>query len=182
MRWVGYVATTVLLGLLVPTAAFAHDEVVGTSPRNGEEVAALPEEVRIDLGERPRSGSGSVTGPNGQELRRGEVEIDARTLVIPVRSAARRGIYEIEFRAVSRDGHPVVGSLSFALVRQRTASPSPSGEQPLDPLENQERTDSNDAGGDDAASTVSWIGLVVAAGAAIAGVVIAGARSRRSTR
>lgn len=182
MRWVGYVAASVLLGLLMPTAAFAHDEVVGTSPGNGEEVAALPEEVRIDLGERPRSGSGSVTGPNGQELRRGEVEIDATTLVIPVRSAARRGIYEIGFRAVSRDGHPVVGSFSFARVRQRTASPSPSGEQPFEPAGARKLMDPTGVGGADPAPAWRWVSLVGAVGAVIVGGVIAGARSRTSSR
>ncbi len=50
----------------------------GTSPGNGDQLTAVPEEVRIEFSadDSPRSGTGSITGPTGQPFRQGEARRD----------------------------------------------------------------------------------------------------------
>ncbi len=184
MRWIACACAAIALGLITPTAAFAHDDILGASPNNGAQVTRVPEEVRVEFAEPPTSGFGSIAGPAGQALRDGEAKVIGTELVIPIRPDAGLGGYEVEFRATSTDGHPITGTLSFEVIQQSTSSLTPGAPSP-------EATSkvgvAADAGSptskDDGASTWLWVGSAVGIGMAVVGLLLARAVSRaRSAR
>lgn len=117
MRWVAYVTTVLLFGWISSPGAFAHDDVIATSPSNGEHVVEVPGDVRVEFAEPPASGSGSIIGPAGQELG-GKAVVMGTELVIPMRSGAAAGSYRVEFRGRSTDGHRLFGTMTFEVVPQ----------------------------------------------------------------
>ncbi|MEY3966823.1 MAG: hypothetical protein RLZ96_349 [Actinomycetota bacterium] len=106
---------TVLLG---PTAV-AHDELVGTSPAAGSVVEAgqLPIELEFS-NELLDLGSGAeivITDPSSKLVPSQCATIDgtfARTLI----DVDLAGEYQVAWRAVSGDGHPIEGSFSFQVT------------------------------------------------------------------
>jgi methionine-rich copper-binding protein CopC len=111
-----------MLTLLATAVAHAHDEIVGTTPANGERVQSPPSEVRIQFSEEaePRSGSGSITGPDGQRWESGTARLEGTTLVIPMEAAAGEGAYTVRFEVVSSDGHSVDGTIGFEITAETT--------------------------------------------------------------
>lgn len=177
MRWVAYAVAAIMLGLIVPPAAFAHDDVVGTSPGNGDQVTQVPDEVRIEFVERPRWGSGSITGPAGQELSRGEARIDGFELVIPMRPVTELGTYAVDFRVTSNDGHSISGTLGLELIQQATQTPTPA--EPSPQAATDEDADSESpAADDDGSSAWLWAGLAGGVGVAVVALLVARAASR----
>lgn len=160
MRRVVLGVVTLAFWVVAAPAAFAHDDVLGTSPGNGEELTAVPPEVRIRFSDesRPRSGKATVTGPGGASVAAGPARVHGSQLVIPVRATTAPGRYSVEFSSVATDGHPVTGSLSFTLVMPRSStSPTTTAPRPT-------------AGGaDDGASWWPW--LAGGAGVAALGAV-----------
>lgn len=130
MRWIACACAAIALGLITPTAAFAHDDILGASPNNGAQMTRVPEEVRVEFAEPPTSGFGSIAGPAGQALRDGEAKVIGTELVIPIRPDAGLGGYEVEFRATSTDGHPITGTLSFEVIQQATTDSTPGAPSP----------------------------------------------------
>lgn len=132
MRRVALGAAVLVLWVVAAPAAFAHDNVIGTSPRNGEELTAAPAEVRIRFADesKPRSGEASVTGPDGASAAAGPARVRGSLLVVPVQETTKPGRYSAEFSTVATDGHPVTGSLSFTLVKPRESPAPPSTAAP----------------------------------------------------
>lgn len=123
MRCIAVGITVIVFGLMSAPVALAHDDVVGTSPSNGAQLATAPDEVRIEFSPdaSPRSGTTSIAGPKGNTYQAGESRIDGTTLVVPMRSITAAGRYTVDFRTTSSDGHPVTGTITFELVEQTTS-------------------------------------------------------------
>jgi copper resistance protein C len=117
-RGLALLATTLLSGVLVlagASAAQAHDTLVGTDPADGSTVAEVPDHVTLTFGE-PAQALGTevvVHGPNGEALSVGPAQLAGNAVtqdVAPVRPA---GVYTVEWRVTSQDGHPVSGTFTF---------------------------------------------------------------------
>jgi copper transport protein len=100
--------------LAAPTAAFAHANLVDTSPRDRAALARAPTRVvvRFDDAIRVAPGNAAVRNGDGSVLR-GKPSAHGRTLVLPLRSGLR-GDYSVRWSAVSDDGHIVQGVLAFS--------------------------------------------------------------------
>ena len=129
MWWVAYVTTVVLLGWIMSAGAFAHDDVIATSPSNGGQVVEVPEDVRVEFAEPPASGSGSIIGPAGREFG-GKPVVTGTELVIPMRSGAAPGNYRVEFRGRSTDGHRLSGTMTFEVISPPTSGSAQEGSLP----------------------------------------------------
>ncbi|WP_369812727.1 copper resistance protein CopC, partial [Kineosporia sp. R_H_3] len=98
-----------------PPAA-AHARVVGTEPAAGTDLAAPPEQVVVRFSEPVR---GPVTvlvrAGDGTSATTAAADLDALSLVQPVRADAAPGRWTVVYRVVGADGHPVAGAVSFTV-------------------------------------------------------------------
>lgn len=109
-------ALTVVVLVVNPLAAVAHDSLVGTSPRDGATVGRTPPNVRLRFSEPvlPIGATVLVRGPGGQQIDDGPPPLVDRSLVSQsLRPGAPAGRYSVLWRVTSSDGHPISGSFSF---------------------------------------------------------------------
>jgi methionine-rich copper-binding protein CopC len=107
------------LALLLGAApAAAHAQLVGSDPEDGAGLTTPPEEVSLTFNEtvQPEFAALTVVGPDGAEWQTGDVTADGPTVTVAVRPLGPAGRYEIGYRVISADGHPVTGSVGFTLT------------------------------------------------------------------
>ncbi len=106
---------------LAPGAA-AHDELVSTTPADGASGAAPSQVVLrlvdtvLSVGSRVR-----VVGPDGGATDAAP-DVTGSTVTQRLRPDLPPGRYQVDWRAVAGDGHPVTGSFAFTVA---TASAGP---------------------------------------------------------
>lgn len=96
------------------TPALAHDELVSTevvidadAGTPGSLVLTFSDVV-LEVGTEIH-----VTGPDGSDASGGDPEHDARDVIQPLADDLAPGDYDVVWRVVSSDGHPIEGALSF---------------------------------------------------------------------
>jgi copper resistance protein C len=114
-------ALTVLCGLallLGAGQALAHTRLLSSDPADGASMAAGPARVSLTFNEAMQAGFSTVTviGPDGGAWHTGDVSADGNTIAADLRPLGPAGRYEIGYRVVSDDGHPVTGSVAFTLT------------------------------------------------------------------
>ena len=127
----------ILVGVLAlgTTAASAHATLESSSPADGQSVLTSPSEIRITFSEAVTTISGglSVLDADGKTVDVGNSEVvGGRTLVAPISETLSDGTYVATYRVLSADGHPVSGSLLFAVgagALDRSAQPSSTGDR-----------------------------------------------------
>lgn len=110
--------------------AAAHSRVVSSVPADGAEVAVGPAAVEITYNE-PLQGeyaTASVVGPDEHFWHAGEPTVKGKVLSIPLRPLGPAGVYKVNFRVTSADGHPVTGQRTFRLTTAGTGTPGESVE------------------------------------------------------
>lgn len=110
-------AALVVLGWCVATGvAAAHDDLVSSTPADGQSVATSPEKVELEFsGELQSIAEGVallVTGPDG-EVVTGDLEVEGPYVRLFLRSVLPEAEYRVAYRVVSSDGHVVTGSTRF---------------------------------------------------------------------
>ena len=102
--------------LLLPTTVFGHSKAEQTTPGNNATVETV-EVIEIRFDDPMRVTAISMTGPDG------EVEIERETGLEPVTefratpgSAIDAGVYQVDWRGLAADGHPMQGSFSFTVA------------------------------------------------------------------
>jgi len=155
-----------LAGMLVGAApAWAHSQLLGSDPANGADLDRGPSRVTLTFNEDMPPGFDvvTVTGPDGKTWQSGEVTTSGPTVSVPVAPLGPAGRYQVGYRVVSADGHPVQGGTSFTLTRAGTgtappqAAPSTTGAAPA---------------GDTGSPIWPWIvGAVVLVGAGVTAVL-----------
>jgi methionine-rich copper-binding protein CopC len=124
------IAVTVLCvaALLLGAApAFAHTRLQSSDPADGASLDAGPQRVSLTFNERMQPGFATVTviGPDTRPYQAGDVTADGGTVSIGVAPLGPAGRYEIGYRVISEDGHPVTGSVAFTLTTPGPAAASP---------------------------------------------------------
>jgi methionine-rich copper-binding protein CopC len=105
-------AVTLLFGA---APAFAHTRLQSSDPADGSSLGAGPQRVSLTFNEPMQTGFATLTviGPDGRPYQSGEVTANGGTVSIGVAPLGPAGRYEIGYRVVSEDGHPVTGSVAF---------------------------------------------------------------------
>ncbi len=120
------------LALLVGggTAA-AHNELIGSDPPDGAEVATSPARVSLTFNLPVKRGFSTVTvtGPDGIQWQAGTPAEAGAVVSAPVRPLGPAGQYTIAYQVLSADGHPVRGAVRFTLTTPGAAAPSPAADQ-----------------------------------------------------
>jgi copper resistance protein C len=117
-------AVTLLFGA---APAFAHTRLQSSDPADGSSLGAGPQRVSLTFNEPMQTGFATLTviGPDGRPYQSGEVTANGGTVSIGVAPLGPAGRYEIGYRVVSEDGHPVTGSVAFTLTAPGPASATP---------------------------------------------------------
>jgi copper resistance protein C len=132
------VAVLSVLGMLAAAGpASAHSRLLGSDPADGASLDAGPDHVTLTFNEDMPAGFDQLTviGPDGKAWQDGEVTTSGPTVSVAVAPLGPAGRYQVGYRVVSGDGHPVSGSTSFTLTRAgpgtAPAQPAPTaGEAP----------------------------------------------------
>lgn len=134
-----------LTALFTAAPASAHDVITGSDPADGATLSTAPVRVSVTFDETPNSGFSTLTvvGPDGTQYQQGATTTDDRVASVAVGRLPAAGVYEIGYRIVSSDGHPVTGSVSFTLA---TPSPAPAADPPAAPSHAQQAPAAQAAG------------------------------------
>jgi copper resistance protein C len=125
---VGALAATVLTLGAGMSAAWAHDELVATSPASDAAVPSAPVEVTLEFS-RAVQALGTqvhVTGPDGAVVSEGAAEVRDTTVSQPLAADAPAGLHRVTWRATSSDGHVLTGNFAFTVAA--SVSPAPAVE------------------------------------------------------
>ncbi|GAA0134828.1 copper transporter YcnJ [Paenibacillus sp. YSY-4.3] len=120
----------------LPASVSAHAYVVASSPGENEVLEGAPASVSITFNEPIEKAFHSiqVTDPSGQQAANGESRIDdanSARLIADLKPDLPNGIYTVNYKVLSSDGHTVTGTFPFiigdAAAAQNPAAANESG-------------------------------------------------------
>lgn len=179
------------VGLVGPAAA--HDYLIGSVPEQGETVQAPPTEVSLEfntsIGE--RFAQVAVVDDAGTTFQVGEPVVDGATLTQAVDGLQAGMAVTISYRVVSSDGHPIGGTVPFAVAAaagetaadgEAAAATDPTPATDTTPPTTTDSTTETAATSSEDSSTVSPVVWVAAAAVAVLLAVGALTLGRRRAR
>lgn len=116
-------------------AAFAHEQLLSSSPAAGERLPSPPTEVRLEF-TADVLGLGAVVlvmDGDDHDWAAGEAVVDGAVVTIPVDPAIPVGGYEVRWRVVSGDGHPISDVVPFTIGDAAPLVVDRGGAAPTDP-------------------------------------------------
>lgn len=132
-RWAGGALATVALALFLvvsPTApTSAHDQILSTTPADGQQLAVAPTEVILRATEDVLSVGAIVlvVDSRGSDWAVGSVRLEGTEAVQALKDGLPDGAYQVRWRVVAVDGHPVSGAFAFSVgALAPTVSTAPS--------------------------------------------------------
>ncbi|MGH8792721.1 MAG: copper resistance CopC family protein [Stackebrandtia sp.] len=173
-------ATAALYTAATASPAYAHARLLSSDPEAGERLAEAPEELVLEFSEPIDLDSTSIVVNNAADENVAEAAptVDDNVVTQPV-TLPEAGEYTLGYQIVSVDGHPVDGTISFAVESVPEANQTES-----DAAQTQKPEETDEAGDAASDSELGW-GPVLAAAAALAALG-AGAifllRRRRAAR
>jgi methionine-rich copper-binding protein CopC len=107
--------------------ASAHATRVATDPVENTELTQTPQKVSAMFNEalQTQFAAMTVVGPDGNLWSTGDPHVDGAVVSIGLRPLGPAGIYTVNYRVTSADGHVVSGSWSFKLTVAGTGTPGP---------------------------------------------------------
>ena len=124
-RVVALVVAVGVILLLGAAPAWAHSKLDASNPADGADVATPPASVSLTFDEDVQAGFTVMTliGPDGKDYHSGSVTETDETVTVNALPLGPAGVYQIGYRVVSADGHPVSGKTSFTLTVAGPGSP-----------------------------------------------------------
>jgi copper transport protein len=119
----------VFSGIALATPAWAHAELVSSTPANGSRLEAPPRSVELTFTESVDLVDGGLRllDAAGATVATPEPVASGRTVTWPMPSTLGRGAYVVTWRVVSSDGHPVDGAFTFGVGAAPAALPDAAG-------------------------------------------------------
>ena len=105
------------------TDAEAHSHLLTSSPRAGAVLQESPEHAALTF-DQPIQDFGDanhmvISGPDNQHWDCGPVRIEGNTVHADVSGLGPTGTYQISYRVIGGDGHPITGSIPIRWERPR---------------------------------------------------------------
>lgn len=142
------VACLAVVGLATP--AFAHNQLIASSPADEATVQESPASVELTFDQPVQQGEGlntvAITGPDGANWGVGPAEVSSNVVTATVDELGPAGEYRIGYRILSADGHPVSGELTFTLATAGDGTPAPAEDQAGDEASGSDDSDDGDGG------------------------------------
>ena len=125
-------------GLVVASAppAAAHTALEASSPKDGGRIDRAPTELLMDF-TYPILTTGYnivVQGPDGRQYQSGAPQIVDDKLTQPLKPLGPAGLYQVKFRIVANDGHPLNSAMKFTLTKPGPAAGGAMAASRPDPL------------------------------------------------
>lgn len=197
------VIVTTLLGIGVGALpASAHSQLISITPKDGATLPSSPTEVVLTFNEdvNPQFVTVRVTDSEGGDVVGAKATADGPKVTLPVGDPIAAGSYNIVYRVVSADSHPISGSTTFTIEGDPQApapsatsssadpsassseSTSPSASGPVAPAPSASSTDAADSPQDQSGDNhlLVWA-LVLAALAAAVGATLYAVRKDRGS-
>ena len=127
MRFSILIAAAIVGVLSTSAPASAHTDMTDSTPAASAKVRIPVADVSITFTEPIGTGPATVNvrGPEGTNLAEGKPRTSGNQVVQPIAELTAKGKYQVDYRVVGLDGHPVTGSYTFTFVPRATPSPSP---------------------------------------------------------
>ncbi|MFC5930590.1 copper resistance CopC family protein [Cryobacterium melibiosiphilum] len=127
-------AVALLLPMALAAPASAHDQVTSTVPAEGEHLDTAPTEVSmtftsdiLEIG-----AIMLVVDTHGEDWADGQPHLDGDSAVQALTDGVPDGAYQVRWRVVSADGHPISGTVDFT-VGIATTPTDAAGTEPTSP-------------------------------------------------
>lgn len=103
--------------LVTALPAHAHDQVVASSPADGESLDVAPTEVTIEFTDELLAQGYliNVTNAEGADVTDGDATLNGRVVNRALQPNLPNGQYAVVWRVVSADGHPITDTYQFAI-------------------------------------------------------------------
>ncbi|MBU6245982.1 MAG: copper resistance protein CopC [Actinomycetales bacterium] len=126
---------TIALSVLAPAVlalapvASAHTSLVSSDPADGAVLRQAPQAVTLTFDEDLLAGANtiSINLADGTVVESRPVEPSGPSVTLPWPSGLSAGDYQVAYRVVSGDGHPVTGAVSFTVTGEASPGPSVDG-------------------------------------------------------
>lgn len=107
----------VVAALLSPLPASAHDQLVSSTPAEGERLGSAPTEVTLSFsGELlPMGAIIMVVDGDDRDWVDDDPTIELTTITAPLKEGLVDAGYELRWQVVSSDGHPISGIVPFTI-------------------------------------------------------------------
>lgn len=121
------VALLAALALVGAGAASAHAARISADPAPDTAVDQGPARVTATFNEELQTSFAGMTvvGPDGNLWSTGPAEVHGAVASVRLRPLGPAGVYTVNYRVTSADGHVVSGSWSFRLTAAGTGTPGP---------------------------------------------------------
>lgn len=116
-RYAAASAAAILLVLAGPSPASAHDELVASSPAHSDRLTTPPEQVALTFSADVLQVGATIIVADSAERdwAVGEPAIMRDTVTVALADDMPESGYEIRWRVVSSDGHPISGVIPFTI-------------------------------------------------------------------
>lgn len=115
----GLVAVALALAAtgLIAGPASAHAQLVSTDPADGATISAPPSTVTLTFDEALLADTEtiSINDENGNVVASQQATPDGTTVSVPWPAELTAGTFQVAYRVVSGDGHPVTGAFTFTI-------------------------------------------------------------------
>lgn len=112
------------------TTAYAHSGLESSTPADGSVITEAPAAITLTFNETLLEDADSISlnSADGTSIVNSKVQPSGNTVELPWPADLPAGEYQVAFRVVSADGHPVTGAISFRYTGSPAASSSPVAE------------------------------------------------------
>ncbi len=106
-----------LLAAALPAPAFAHAELVATTPSDGQRLEKPPSQVVLEFTEQVHLISGAVRllDDSGHPVSTDAARVAGVRVILPLPPSLPAGGYLVTWRVISSDTHPVAGAFGFGV-------------------------------------------------------------------
>ena len=135
MKKVVLIASTALLVFLAPSALQAHADLTSSNPADGSALDVTPSTIELTFSEEllPDTVEIALTTESAGLLPNLEFTTQGNTVLIPWDQTLPGDTYQVAYRVVSNDGHPITGAISFSYPTAVTADAEPTSPEASSP-------------------------------------------------
>lgn len=169
MKKIAFILATGLLFFIAPHSAQAHADLTSSNPENGSVLTEVPSVVELTFSEEllPDTVEVAVTTESAGLLPNIVFSTEGNTVSLPWDLDLPGDTYQVAYRVVSNDGHPITGAISFSYPAAAAADSMASDSNESEPVTTSEVAAEETTADDSPGISPLWI--------AIAGLLIGAA-------
>lgn len=164
-----------------PAPAWAHAELVSSSPGQGDVLDAAPQVVDLVFSEPILASTVAVAvvAQGASPIPVTDVTVEATVVTVAWPADAATGPVAVNYRVVSEDGHPITGSVGFTIGADASAqAPTPAPTPARTPAPSDTAAPTPEPAGSAGISPIAAISLGLAIGIAVGFVLLLRRRSK----